>query len=196
MTAATYADYAVGDRVFTLAWVGQQFEIVGKDDDLQMISLSTPAGAPTRGELDLFPDTMFLLTKEHWDQIWYWPDRAGETYLDVFERYVASHHVGEIVTGRLFADGLAALSNQLRPSSRPEDSMAFRVHTLDRAAGMVRVQPVAAIGADGTLVTTPDPAIAEDAWQPVGPTVQLRTEMRLYRWCLTYGELTLSWEDV
>jgi hypothetical protein len=192
---ATYADYGVGERVFTLAWVGQQFEIIAKDDERQMISLATPAGAPTLGQLDIFPDTMFLLTKEHWDQIWWWPDRAGETYTEVFERFVASHHEGEIVAGYLFADGLAGLYNQMRPSTDPKDAMAFRIRTLDGSVGTVRVQPVAAVGDDGRLVTAPDPSVLDDAWQPVGPTVQLRMEMRLYRWCLTYGELALTWPD-
>jgi hypothetical protein len=191
----TYDDFEVGERVFTLAWVGQPFQVVAKDDERRMIALETPPDAPRLGQLDVFPETMFLLTKEQWDQIWYWPDRAGETYTEVFDRFLAAHHEGEIVTGRYFADGLAGLYNQLRPSDRPEHAMAFRIRGLDVSAGQVRVEPVAAVGADGRLVSTPDPSIADDAWQRVGPTVQLRMEMRLYRWCLTYGEMTLSWED-
>jgi hypothetical protein len=29
-----------------------------------------------------------------------------------------------------------------------------------------------------------------------GPTVALRLEMRLYRWCITFGALVLDWEDL
>jgi hypothetical protein len=29
-----------------------------------------------------------------------------------------------------------------------------------------------------------------------GPTVALRLEMRLYRWCITFGEMVLNWEDL
>lgn len=191
----SYADYAVGDRVFTLAWTGQPFEVVAKDDAEQMISLETPADAPRLVQLDIFPETMFLLTREHWDQIWFWPDRAGETYTDVFERFVATHRQGEIVEGRHFADGLAALFGQMRPSTRPEDAMAFRIRTVDASLGTTRVEPVAAVGPDGALVSAPDPSIPDDAWQRVGPAVSLRMEMRLYRWCLMYGEMALSWRD-
>jgi hypothetical protein len=32
-------------------------------------------------------------------------------------------------------------------------------------------------------------------WLRCGPVVPLSIEMRLYRWCLTFCELVLNWED-
>ena len=62
--------------------------------------------------------------------------------------------------------------------------------------GQIRVHPVAALGTGGTLLSSPVDGVPDDAWLRSGPTVPLRLEMRLYRWCLTFGEIVLNWEDL
>ena len=62
---------------------------------------------------------MFLLTREHWDQIWYWPDRAGKQYLEVFQRFVERHHVGEVICGYHVPDGLMVTLGGVRRASTP-----------------------------------------------------------------------------
>ena len=74
--------------------------------------------------------------------------------------------------------------------------MMFRIQALDEGRGQVRVHPVAAVGTDGALVSSPTEGIADMPWQRSGPTVALRLEMRLYRWCITFGEIVLNWEDL
>ena len=109
MSRLGYPDYSVGDRVYCLAWIGQPFDVVAKDDERQAISVETPPAWPSSAQFDIFPETMFLLTQEHWDQIWHWPDQAGEVYFDVFQRFVDRHRVGQVVAGYQVPDGLMAL---------------------------------------------------------------------------------------
>lgn len=195
---ADYESYRVGDRVYCLAWIGQPFDVVAKDDERRVIGIETPPGWPTFAQVDVFPETMFLLSREHWDQIWYWPDRAGEHYLEVFQRFAERHHVGEVICGYHVPDGLMVTLGGMpnRVSLDPKRTMMFRVQAIDLGRGQVRVHPVAAIGPDGALVSSPTAGIADDAWQRSGPTVALRLELRLYRWCITFGELVLNWEDL
>ena len=196
MTAPGYADYAVGDRVYCLAWIGQPFDVVAKDDERQAIAIETPPGWPTFGQVDIFPETTFLLTHEHWDNIWYWPDRAGERYLEVFDRFFGRHHVGEVIAGYHVPDGLMVTLGGMNIRLDPNRTMMFRIQALDAARGQVRVHPVAAVAPDGALVSAPTDGIADEAWLRSGPTVPLRLEMRLYRWCLTFGEMVLNWDDL
>ena len=193
---ATYDDFAVGDRVYCLAWVGQPFDVVAKDEDRKAIGIETPPGWPTFGQVDIFPETMFLLTHEHWDSIWHWPDRAGERYLEVFERFIGRHRAGEVVAGYHVPDGLMVTLGGMQVALDPKRAMMFRIQAIDAGRGQVRVHPVAAIGPDGDLTSTPDENVPDTQWLRSGPTVPLRLEMRLYRWCLTFGELVLNWEDL
>ena len=196
MSAAGYDSYQVGDRVYCLAWIGQPFEVVAKDDERRVIGIETPAGWPTFGQVDVFPETMFLLTREHWDQIWYWPDRAGEQYLEVFQRFIGRHRVGEVICGYHVPDGLMVTLGGMKVSLDPKRTMMFRIQALDEGRGQVRVHPVAAVGPDGALLCSPTDGVADDDWRRSGPTVALRLEMRMYRWCLTFGEIVLNWEDL
>ena len=191
---ARYDDLDVGDRVWCLAWVGLPFDVVGKDDELQAVAIETPPGWPTYARVDLLPETMFLLTTEQWDTLWHWPDRAGERYLDVFERFVEQHHVGQVVSGQIVATGLDALRQGMAVTPDPARAMAFRIDALDRGFGQIRVHPVVAFD-DGTSILVPSGVVPDDAWVRVGPTVPLRMEMRTYRWHLTFGELSLTWSD-
>lgn len=195
MTPPAYDDIHVGDRVYCLAWIGQPFDVVHRDDDLQLISIETPASSPTFGQIDIFPETMFLLTHEQWDQIWYWPDRAGERYTEVFDRFLDAHHVGDVIAGFHGGDGLLAAATRMTVALDPNTAMMFRITSIDRKRGEIRVEPVAAIGADETLISTPvaDPA---GPWLACGPAVPLRLEMRMYRWCLCFGELVVNWQDL
>ena len=193
---AGYESYQLGDRVYCLAWIGQPFDVVAKDDERRVIGIETPPGWPTFAQVDVFPETMFLLTREHWDQIWYWPDRAGEHYLEVFHRFAGRHRVGEVICGYHVPDGLMVTLGGIRVSLDPKRTMMFRVQAIDVGRGQIRVHPVAAVGPDGALVSTPTDGIPDESWQRSGPTVALRLEMRLYRWCITFGELVLNWEDL
>jgi hypothetical protein len=139
---------------------------------------------------------MFLLSHQHWDQIWYWPDRAGEQYVEVFQRFVDRHRVGEVIVGYHVPDGLMVTLGGVKVNLDPKRTMMFRIQAIDQGRGQVRVHPVAALGADGALVSSPTEGLSDEAWQRSGPTVALRLEMRLYRWCITFGEMVLNWEDL
>jgi len=194
--ASGYDSYSVGDRVYCLAWIGQPFDVVAKDDERRVIGIETPKHHPTFAQVDVFPETMFLLSHEHWDQIWYWPDRAGKQYLEVFQQFIERHHAGEVICGYHLPDGLMVTLAGMKTSLDPKRTMMFRIQALDQGRGQVRVHPVAAVASDGALVTSPSEGIADEAWKRSGPTVPLRLEMRLYRWCLTFGEIVLNWEDL
>jgi hypothetical protein len=195
-TRGDYDSYQIGDRVYCLAWIGQPFDVVAKDDERHVIGIETPPGWPTFAQVDVFPETMFLLTREHWDQIWYWPDRAGEHYLEAFQRFVDRHRVGEVICGYHVPEGLMVTMGGMKVDLDPKRTMMFRIQALDVGRGQVRVHPVAAVGPNGDLVTAPAAGIADDAWKRSGPTVALRLEMRIYRWCMTFGEIVLNWEDL
>lgn len=195
-TGADYESYGIGDRVYCLAWIGQPFDVVAKDDERRVIGIETPPGWPTFAQVDVFPETMFLLTHEHWDQIWYWPDRAGERYLEVFHRFAERHHVGEVICGYHVPDGLMVTLGGVKVSLDPKRTMMFRIQAIDVGRGQVRVHPVAAVGPDGVVASTPTDGLSDPAWQRSGPTVALRLEMRLYRWCITFGEMVLNWDDL
>ena len=192
MSTEAYQDFRVGDRVYCLAWLGVPFDVVAKNDDHQMISIQAPASARYGAQIDIMPDTFFMLTHQPWDQIWYWPDRAGERYDQVFDRFIRKHRESEVVNGYFFEAGLGGLT--INPE--PRRAMAFRIRTFDHGARQIRVHPVAAIGDDGKiLIAHHQSSIPSERWLKSGPTVPLRLEMRQYRWCLSYGEMVLNWED-
>jgi hypothetical protein len=196
VSPAAYESYRLGDRVYCLAWIGQPFDVVAKDDERRVIGIETPPRWPTSAQVDVFPDTMFLLSHQHWDQIWYWPDRAGEQYLEVFQRFVDRHRVGEVIVGYHVPDGLMVTLGGVKVNLDPKRTMMFRIQAIDQGRGQMRVHAVAALGADGALVSSPTEGLSDEAWQRSGPTVALRLEMRLYRWCITFGEIVLNWEDL
>ena len=194
--APSYADFRVGDRVHCLAWIGQPFDVVRKDDDRRTIVIQSPPGS-LPGQIEIHPRTRFLLTREHWDQVWYWPDRAGEHYHEVFDRFVGRHRVGQVVAGYHLGEGLAAVVARMRLVPDADAAMTFRIKVLGGKWGEVRVHPVAAVHPDGNgLCTARDERIPDEAWLRCGPTVPLRMGMRRYRWCLSFGELVLNWEDL
>ena len=120
-----------------------------------------------------------MLTKERWDQIWYWPDRAGERFDEVVARFVATHEPGEVVQG-YFLDDAVGSSNQGFVTPNPNLSMSFQIQRPTPGFGQVRVKPV---------TETPE------GWVPVGPNVPLRVGMTGYRWSLSFGELIVNWTD-
>ena len=190
----SYADFKVGDRVYCLAWIGQPFEVAAKNDELQLISLQAPAESSRYGaQIDIFPDTIWMLTHEKWDQIWFWPDREGERFEAVFDRFLNNHQVDEVVAGYYFPGGLAGMF--IEPD--PTRAMMFRIRALDRGTRQVRVHPVAALADDAKSISIePRASMASASWLRSGPTVPLRLEMRMYRWCLSFGEFVLNWQDL
>lgn len=185
-------DFKVGDRVYCLAWVGTPFEVVASSE--RVLSLAGRADSARRGaELDIFPETAWMVTRQPWDQIWFWPDRAGERYDEVFDRFMGAHAEGDVVAGYHFAGGLAGFTI----SPDPARGMAFRIRSLDEGTRQIRVHPVAGLAPDGAvLITDPRADIAPERWLRSGPTLPLRIEMRMYRWCLCFGELVLNWDDL
>lgn len=181
--------------MYCLAWIGQAFDVVAINDDAEAITIQTGAGAPTVGHIDIFPETQFMLTHETWDQIWYWPDRAGDYYLDVFERFVDNRAIDDVVAGYVAGEGLDAAASQMTVEINPTTAMMFKIEEINIPWGRVRVHPVAAIGPAGALLTSPD-AGPDATWLRSGPSVSLRLEMRLYRWCLSFGEFVLNYEDL
>ena len=67
MTAAAVADslgeFRVGEPVWCLARIGQPFEVVAVDDVHDRVSIRTRAGWPTVGQIDIFPETRFMITR-------------------------------------------------------------------------------------------------------------------------------------
>ena len=99
---------------------------------------------------------------------------------------------GDLVLGFHFAGGLDGFTVRADPAR----AMTFRVRSLDRATGQIRVHPVVALGDDGAVISDLRPEIPHDAWARSGPTVPLRMEMRMYRWCLCFGEFVVNWQDL
>lgn len=184
----TLTDFDVGDRVYCLAWVGTPFEVVARSDG--MLSLQGLNGSDA--QVDIFDETSWMVTREPWDKIWFWPDREGERYDEVFDRFMSTHTVGEVVAGYHFSGGLDGFEIRQDPAR----AMAFRIRSLDNGTRQIRVHPVAAIGDDGDLVTDASRDLTDERWLRSGPTLPLRIEMRMYRWCLCFGELVLNWQDL
>jgi hypothetical protein len=195
-TRETYEDFHVGDEVYCLAWIGMPFEVVAKDDAAHKISLQgVGKSSLTDGaQVDIGPSHLYLITHELWDQIWYWPDRKGETFDQVFDRFVAEHQTGEVVTA-YFSDVIALLGMMV---VKPENAAAYRLdldHAIDRRT--ITAEPVAAYAADERrLVTAYDPSIAGDGWLKCGPKMPVTITMHGYRWSLGCGDIILNWQDL
>jgi hypothetical protein len=171
------------------------FKVVGKDDDRGLIFIDGqgPCSLPDGARADITPTTMFMLTHNLWDQIWYWPDRSGETYREVVDRFVSRHHEGEIVTGYLGGYRMDAYYAQAIPEWATSFKLSFA--ELD-AHHFIYAQPVAAVAADRrSLIREYNPAIPAEDWLTAGPATLLRVEMVTYRWALTYGCFLLNWQD-
>jgi len=102
----------------------------------------------------------------------------------------------QVICGYHVPDGLMVTLGGVKVSLDPKRTMMFRIQAIDVGRGQVRVHPVAAVGPDGVLASTPTDGLSDQAWQRSGPTVALRLEMRLYRWCITFGEMVLNWDDL
>lgn len=198
-TAPSVAGFAVGDDAWCIAWIGTRFTVVDVNEEDGRISLQAPmASLPYGAQIDLFPGIYWMVTHEGWDQIWQWPDRAGERYETVFDRYMASVALGEIVRGYYFDTGVGALRQGRHVTVAPEAAMNLRVHTLNVTRGnQVWVEPVAAVDAGGRLRSwrDVDPEVDQVDWRPVGPAAPARLGMSGYRWALSYGEFVLNWRD-
>ena len=179
MTIASFDDLGIGDRVWCLAAVGTPFVVAELDPARRVTVVAQRPAGGSGGRIDLTVGSLWLLTKEPWDQIWYWPDRAGETFETVVGRFAASHQPGQVVRGYYLDTGVGA-SNQGFVRPNPKTAMSFQVEPPVAGLGQVRVRPVA---------ETPDGVI------PVGPNVPLRVGMVHYRWSLSFGELVVNWED-
>lgn len=185
-----FEDFAVGDQVWCLAWIGMPFEVVAKDPDTEIVSIdgSARCSLPEGARLDLLPQNHYLLTKEHWDQIWYWPDLKGEQYLDVVHWFIDTHHEGELVSG--YAAGAVSVD------PKPRGATTYRLSFEEWLPfNQLKAQPLVAVADDRTIITEFDPAIPVERWQPSGPRVALEIEMIGYRWAITHGRQVLNWTD-
>jgi hypothetical protein len=180
VTLASFDDLAVDDPVWCLASVGTAFRVASLDHERRLVTVAPqPFSGSGARPLDLTADTLWLLTKEPWDQVWYWPDRAGERFDAVVQRFVASHEPGEIVQG-YFLDTSVGAPHQGFVKPNPKTAMSFEIQRPTPGFGQVRVRPVAQT-AEGVV--------------PVGPNVPLRLGMTCYRWSLSFGELIVNWSD-
>lgn len=191
-----YEDFKVGDRVFCLGWIGMPFKVVGKDDKRGMIFLDGegPCSLPGGAKVDIDPSSLYMITHNQWDQIWYWPDRAGETYKQVARRFIDNHKDNEIVVG--YAAGPAPMPNYYYAQKKPELSMSFRLsYGPLRGMQQIHAQPVAAVSDTKGIIVQYDPSIPDDMWVATGPVMPLRIEMAAYRWALLWGRILLNWSD-
>lgn len=173
-------DFHVGDRVWSLIRVGTPYDVTAVDDDRRMLGL---APAPGLGggvrPVDIPEAQLWMVTHEHWDQVWFWPDRCGETFETVVARFSARHAPGDLITGQLHDDGLP-LATRGFISPDPATAMTFRLLANTSYLPQIPVEPVVEV--DGGVVSA-------------GPVVPLRLAMTAYRWALAFGELILNWED-
>jgi hypothetical protein len=184
-----FADYAVGDRVYSLAWIGKPFSIVAKNEERGILSLQgSLENDPQGAQVDVFKSTIWMVTDEPWDQLWYWPDRCGERYLEVFKRFVGAHNAGEIVTGH-FVEGANPLQGL---ACTPDRAMAFRIVMMTDS--MVMVEPVVGLKANGEPVREARQD-EEIRWISTGPAVAARLRMVGYRWAVTFGDIVLNGAD-
>jgi hypothetical protein len=180
VTLSSFDELAVDDRVWCLACVGTPFRVEDLDPGRGRVTVAPePDSAGAGSPVELTADTLWLLSKERWDQIWYWPDRAGERFDVVVERFVGSHHPGDVVQG-YFLDTSVGASNQGFVKPNPKTAMSFEIQPPTPGFGQVRVKPVAET-TDGIVV--------------VGPIVPLRLGMTCYRWSLSFGEIIVNWRD-
>jgi hypothetical protein len=195
--AQSYEDFRVGDDVYCLAWIGLPFRVVATDDAAQCVSIrgQLPSSFKAGVELDIYRQNLFMLTHELWDHIWYWPDRAGETYTDVFDRFVGAHRQDEIVNG-YYAPTLEALGVPTI-DREPELAQAFRLDlTRTMSHRQVKANPVCAVDtAAEAIFSAYDPAIADGRWLATGPARPVDIGMKAYRWCLSAGGLILNADD-
>ncbi|MET0659734.1 MAG: hypothetical protein ABW110_16420 [Steroidobacteraceae bacterium] len=186
----SFDTYSVGDRVYCLAWIGKQFDIVAKDDERGIISLQgTLENTPQGAQVDVFRSTLWMLTKEPWDQLWYWPDRKGERYLDVFKRFVSAHPAGDIVTGYL-VEGANPLQGI---GCTPDRAMAFRILASTDMTAMI--EPVAGWVGNESAPLREARKGSDVRWVAVGPAGAARVRMVAYRWGVAFGEIVLNGED-
>lgn len=189
---ASWNDYSVGDFVYCLAWIGKRFEIVGKDD--KIISLQGHAEFdPFGAQMDIVPASLWMITKEPWDQIWYWPDSAGEHYDAVFERFIAARHVGEVLNAYVHGSAVNPMMRTI--VVYPDYAMTFRVEMIDRMNRQINVQPVVGVVANGDPVSALDDTRKVDRWVRSGPALPATIGMQSYRWCVSVGPFILNWQD-
>lgn len=187
MTA--FADYKVGDQVYCLAWIGKRFEITARDDARGVLSLQGELeGLPTGAQVDIFPHTTWMVTHAGWDQIWYWPDRAGESYREPYQRFVKAHKAGDIITAYQ-VEGPSPLTPAAKTA---EGAMTLRILAVEDMG--VLVQPVTGIDAEGRVVREADGG-QHVRWEACGPASQAQVKMVGYRWCVAYGDVVLTWQD-
>jgi hypothetical protein len=191
VTAITepYESYQIGDEVWCLAWLGMPFRVTGKNDAKGVIEIdgTAPCSLPEGALIDLDPQNHYMLTHEHWDAIWYWPDVAGERYQQVVDRFIDGHKDDEILTGYP-AGNLTVVEN-------PEAAMSFRLSFKNYSRfGNIVATPVVAV-ADGALITASDPTVSNERWVACGPALPLELKMVGYRWALTFGKIVLNWRD-
>ena len=187
----TYETVSVGDEVYCLAWVGNRFTVVGKDDEQRLVALEGEAASdPYGAHVDLFDETMWMLTDQPWDQIWYWPDRAGEHYLDVYLRWVGRQEPGRVIVGYLATRAASPTSGA--SSFEPEAFDRLRIHSIDDSFAQTLVEPVALAADPGRRPDVDDLNAREHEWAAVGPRAPIRISMISYRWAVSYGDVILS----
>jgi hypothetical protein len=180
MTLSSFDDLHIDDQVWCLASVGTPFRVEDLDSVQRRVTIvperSSGSGA---SPIVLTADTLWLLSKELWNQVWFWPDRAGERFDEVVDRFVAAHQPGDVVQG-YFLDTSIGAANQGFVKPNPKTAMSFQIQPDTPGFGQVRVRPVAET-TDGIIF--------------VGPNVPLRLGMTCYRWSLSFGEIVVNWRD-
>jgi len=177
VTPDEFADLSPGDRVWCLASIGVPYEVAKIDEARRRVHLTPHAALPGMFPIDLSAHAAWMLSTERWDQIWYWPDREGERFDEVVERFADAHAPGEIVQGYV-VDTNVGSSGFLEPD--PKLAMSFEIQPATPPIAQVRVRPV---------VETPE------GWVKAGPKVPLRIGMTNYRWSLSFGDIVVNWTD-
>jgi hypothetical protein len=188
-----YEDFKVGDHVYCLAWLGMAFVVVGKDDNTHKIELDGlfPCSLPDGAKVDIEAHNLYMISHNLWDQIWYWPDRAGETHEQVLARFVNGHSENQLVQSYLLMPGHNHVERD--PQWATTIRVSFAAFTV---WNQIFAQPVAAVADDGkSLLVAHDESVPDEAWLPCGPVAPIRLGMVSYRWALTHGLNVLNWRD-
>lgn len=197
MSPGPVGGFDVGDEVWCLAWVGKAFTIVDTEPAVGRISIEAPSATdPYGAQLDLPPALHWMLTREPWDQVWHWPDRAGERYDAVVDRFMDGLEVGDVVRGYYLDTGTAALRQGMHVAVVPNAAITLRIQAINVLRGkQVWLEPVAPVDGDGRLLDhlAIDPDAAE--YRSVGAAAPARVGMTAYRWSVSFGEFILNWQD-
>ena len=142
-----YDSYRLGDRVYCLAWIGQPFDVVAKDDERRRDRDRDSAGmAHVRAGRRLPRDDVPADVASTGTRSGTGPTGRASSISRSSSASSNGIASGEVICGYHVPDGLMVTLGGMKTSLDPKRTMMFRIQALDEGRGQVRVHPVAAVG--------------------------------------------------